>query len=258
MQNPPDQIATQITRALLEPHQIEPLSATPDRLTLTQAYDIANRVCRQLGRTRAGRKVGFTNRGIWDSYNVDRPVWGEVHTEGLFESGQPVALAAYSQPRIEPEIVLGLAQTPEPDMDRAALMACVAWVAPGFEIVQSIYPGWRFEVADTIAAQALHGALVLGEKHAMNASGLEALAEVPVTLLRDGQHVETGVGANALDGPVEVLMHLVQLLGPDQALQAGELVTTGTLTDAWPIHPGEVWQADYGGVMDVTLETPFT
>ena len=31
-----------------------------------------------------------------------------------------------------------------------------------------------------------------------------------------------------------------------RALAAGEIVTTGTLTDAWPIAPGETWESDYG------------
>ena len=29
-------------------------------------------------------------------------------------------------------------------------------------------------------------------------------------------------------------------------LAAGEIVTTGTLTDAWPVAPGEIWASDYG------------
>jgi 2-keto-4-pentenoate hydratase len=38
-------------------------------------------------------------------------------------------------------------------------------------------------------------------------------------------------------------------------LAAGEIVTTGTVTDAWPIKPGEVWSSDYGalGLAGMTL-----
>ena len=33
-------------------------------------------------------------------------------------------------------------------------------------------------------------------------------------------------------------------------------MTTGTLTDAWPVTPGETWTSDYGvlGLPGVTLE----
>jgi hypothetical protein len=36
--------------------------------------------------------------------------------------------------------------------------------ALGFEIVQSIYPGWKFSAADTISANGVHGALLIGPR----------------------------------------------------------------------------------------------
>jgi 2-oxo-3-hexenedioate decarboxylase len=38
-------------------------------------------------------------------------------------------------------------------------------------------------------------------------------------------------------------------------LAAGEIVTTGTITDAWPVVPGETWSSDYGalGLAGMTL-----
>lgn len=61
-------------------------------------------------------------------------------------------LAPFVEARIEPEIAFGLRAASEPGMDERALLDCVAWVAHGFEIVQSLYPGWRFTAADTAAA----------------------------------------------------------------------------------------------------------
>jgi 2-oxo-3-hexenedioate decarboxylase len=56
-------------------------------------------------------------------------------------------------------------------MDNAALLSCVAWVAHGFEIVQSIYPDWKFSPADSAAANGLHGALLIGPRHEIGARG---------------------------------------------------------------------------------------
>ena len=50
-------------------------------------------------------------------------------------------LAGLAEPRIEPEIVFGLSRAPAQDMDDATLIGCVEWVAHGFELVQSIFPG---------------------------------------------------------------------------------------------------------------------
>ncbi|MEX0283633.1 MAG: 2-keto-4-pentenoate hydratase [Paracoccaceae bacterium] len=257
MQQNPEFLADRILHALSAPDRTAPPSEAVVGLSISAAYDIARRVRAGLGRRRVGRKVGFTNRSLWERYNVDRPIWGEVYDEGLFTPDNPIPLAPYMEPRIEPEIVLGLARAPEPGMDRAALRDCIDWVAPGFEIVQSIYQGWSFTVADTIAAQGLHGALVLGERQRATAEMLDGLPSVPLDLTRDGAHVENGIGANALGGPVSVLAHLVDVLGDKDALEGGELVTTGTLTDAWSVQPGEIWTARYGGVIGQGLEVRF-
>ena len=105
-----------------------------------------------------GRKIGFTNRTIWPQYGVYAPIWGYVFDTTVYELAtvDALPLATLSEPRIEPEIMFGLKSAPAPDMDEAALLECVEWVALGFEIVQSIYPAWKFSAADTIAANGLH------------------------------------------------------------------------------------------------------
>ena len=85
-------------------------------------------------------------------------------------AGAAFELASVVEPRIEPEITLALKRAPEPGMDEAALLECLDWVAHGFEVVQSLFPGWKFKAADTVAAFGLHGALMLGPKHAITAA----------------------------------------------------------------------------------------
>ena len=53
-----------------------------------------------------------------------------------------------TEPKIEPEIMFGFVAAPSPGMDDAALLSCIAWVAHGFEIAQSIFPDWKFSAAD--------------------------------------------------------------------------------------------------------------
>jgi hypothetical protein len=54
-------------------------------------------------------------------------------------------------------------------MDETALLACIDWVWHGFEIVQSIFPGWKFSAPDTVVAFGLHGALLIGPRHSIAA-----------------------------------------------------------------------------------------
>jgi 2-oxo-3-hexenedioate decarboxylase len=138
-------------------------------------------------------------------------------------------------------------------------------IAPGFEIVQSHFPDWRFKAPDCTAAFGLHGALVVGTPLAVTEANREEIAaKLPAfeaTLSRGGEAVERGVGANVLDSPALALADLARVLaGQPQfpPLAAGEIVTTGTLTDAWPVAPGESWSSDYGALglegLTVTFE----
>jgi 2-oxo-3-hexenedioate decarboxylase len=115
-----------------------------------------------------GRKIGFTDRTIWAEYNVYAPIWGYVYNRtvhNLAQIGDTFSLMGLAEPRIEPEIAFKLALAPALDMDETALLACIDWVGHDFEIVQSIFPGWKFSAADTVATFGLHGALLIGPRH---------------------------------------------------------------------------------------------
>jgi 2-oxo-3-hexenedioate decarboxylase len=157
------------------------------------------------------------------------------------------------QPRIEPEVVFGL-RGPVGGRDPRSALDSVAWIAPGFEIVQSHFPDWRFTAADCTAAFGLHGALVVGARRMLSDADRDALArdlpDLEVTLRAQDRVVDRGRGANVLGGPAHALAHLARLLATQPGapgLTAGEVVTTGTITDAWPVHPGEVWTSEYRG-----------
>jgi len=140
-------------------------------------------------------------------------------------------------------------------MDDAALLTCIGWVAHGFEIVQSIFPRWKFTAADTVAANGLHGALLIGPRHPIEAADAaqwrDALAQFSVTIHRGGAPVGDGAAELVLGGPLRALAHLAGLLTQDPhnpPLRAGEIVTTGTLTRAFPVAPGERWNTVLSGI----------
>lgn len=241
---------------------IPPLTEKDGSFGLNDAYRLTAEIRRlreARGERVVGRKIGFTNTTIWPEYNVAAPIWGYVYDTTLHRLADlagPAALASFVEPRIEPEIVFGLARVPEAGMDERALLACIGWVAAGFEVVQSLFPGWRFRAPDTVAAFGLHGALFLGEPIAVTpdteATWLEALGRFEVQLRRGGAVVETGRASNVLSGgPLAALRHLVEVLANDPgspALAGGDVVTTGTLSNAYPIRAGETWDTRIAGL----------
>jgi 2-oxo-3-hexenedioate decarboxylase len=253
-------IAAEAFAALDAGHQITPFSARLSAFDLDDAYRVTATI-RQMRERRdelpVGRKIGFTNRTIWAEYNVYGPIWGYVYNRtvhDLAELGETFSLGGLAEPRIEPEIVFKLAVAPAPGMDETALLACVDWVAHGFELVQSIFPGWKFSAPDTVAAFGLHGALLIGARYSIAADAeawSRTLSSFEIDLKRDGTVVDHGRARNVLGGPVSALRHLVDILARDQVnppLAAGELVTTGTLTRALPASAGETWTTELTGV----------
>lgn len=265
MSSPVDRL-DDIACALLDAHddqrQIAPITKGVPEFDLALAYKVAANI-REIRTKRGarvlGRKIGFTNQTIWPEYGVFAPVWGYVYDTTLYDlasEGAVLDLSRLIEPRIEPEIAFGLCKAPEPGMDEATLLSCVDFIAHGFEIVQSLFPGWHFRAADTIAAFGLHGALVLGPKQPVISADwamwFDRLANFEITLLRDAVAVDHGQAMNVLGGgPLKALRHLVELLANDPVsppLDEGEIITTGTLTRAIPIQPGETWSTKISGL----------
>lgn len=263
-------VAQEVLAALSSGQQIMPFSTRIEGFDVPSAYAVAAELRRlrcARGEIHVGRKIGFSNRTIWAEYGVFAPISGDMYASTVHDVVTGPAsfpLAGLSEPRIEPEIAFGLGSAPQAGMDEAALIACIAWVSHGYEIVHSIFPGWRFAAADVVAAGGVHGVMLLGPRRriepALAADWLQRLAQFEIELLRDGIPVDRGHARNVLDGPLCALRHLVDLLEMDPhnpPLAAGEIVTTGTVTRAFPIAAGERWSTRVEGlplpILDVTF-----
>ncbi|WMS44095.1 fumarylacetoacetate hydrolase family protein [Acuticoccus sp. MNP-M23] len=240
--------------------QIAPFSGRVEGYGLDTAYAVAAALRRLRGAKEVGRKIGFTNHTIWARYGVDGPMWGDMTETSVTALDETtVDLSPYLEPRLEPEVALCLGAAPMPGMDEAALADCVAWYAPAFEIVQSLFPAWQFTLADCVAAGGLHGRLLLGPPVDAGPYAAE-FARLRLELKQDDRPVETGSGANVLGGgPLAALAHLVKGLAArgERGLAAGDIITTGTLTDAQPLKAGTVWSATYHGTPFGTIKARF-
>lgn len=206
------------------------------------------------GHKPVGYKVGFTNRTIWPIYSVYAPIWGTVwqHTLTRLDVSEGVIdLTGLCEARIEPEIVFGFRNPPPADCGLQGLIDAVGWIAHGFEIVHTHFPGWKFTAAQAVADSGLHGHLLVGPAVAVAAGTqaqplAEALAGLQLALYGNGQLRDRGRGGNVLDGPLQALLYFVRALRATPGapeLRSGDIVTTGTLTDAQPVRAGESWHS---------------
>jgi 2-keto-4-pentenoate hydratase len=263
-------IAHQIKSAQDEVRQITPLSAQHSDFDVASAYAVAELIHRERvaqGAVPVGRKIGFTNPDMWALYGVREPMWGYVYAHTLVPliGGRgSYPLSRFAEPRIEPEIVFHFHTAPPVGADLAAILACIDWVAHGFELVQSHFPGWKFQAADTIADGGLHGALLLGEPQAIEKLGpdlLASLARFSLTMSCHGALRESGLGANVLGHPLAAIAHLMAVLAQQPSsppIQANELITTGTVTSAPLLLAGQTWRTELQGIALPGLSVAFT
>jgi 2-oxo-3-hexenedioate decarboxylase len=101
--------------------------------------------------------------------------------------------------------------------------------------------------------------LILGPPVPLPRDAEALLPAVEVELYRGDMLIDRGVGANVLGSPLEALAHLAELLAKQPAappLAAGEIITTGVITDAHPVAAGERWSTRLSGLplAGLTLE----
>jgi 2-oxo-3-hexenedioate decarboxylase len=127
-------------------------------------------------------------------------------------------------------------------------------MAHSVEIVQCHHPDWKVTIADCTADNGLHGRLIVGKPTTLIES--EKLPLVQAKLFKGERLVDQGVGANVLGSPLLALGHLVELLKKQPEappLRAGEIISTGVLTDAHPVAAGETWRTEVTGLKGLTL-----
>jgi 2-oxo-3-hexenedioate decarboxylase len=258
----PRLLADELSRAVASRQTVTPPSSRDGGFDLDTAYAVERELQRMrqaAGHRVIGRKVGFANKAVWRVMKLDTLVWASMYDDTVQYAQNGSAMLALSTliaPKIEPEIVFKL-KTPiaGDSTDAAAVLGAVEWIALGFEIIDAPYPDWKFQPIDFVAAYGLHAALIVGEPRTVGTDDIATLADAlpkfKVKLSRDGVLVEEGSGRNSLRSPALCLGELAAAIAKrsdQEPLAAGELVSSGTLTEGQLIHAGETWRAEVDGL----------
>ena len=239
-------------------------------LSLDEGYEVGRRLAarrRADGHRPAGRKVGYASKAVWRALKISTVVWADMYDDTIVEAPAGAAVLPVGHlaaPRIEPEIVFTLGEpVPAGLTEPAEVLRRVSGVALGFEIVHCVYAGWALQPADFVAGYGLHARLIVGPERPVGESSAAALAEAlgvcTVALACDGQTVKEGGGRNVLKNPALCLAELASAIAQrgETPLAAGDRVSTGSMTDACAIAPGQCWTARLEGVSlpMLTLDT---
>jgi 2-keto-4-pentenoate hydratase len=260
-------LALELTSAYVERRPLPVPPSSRDGLDLSTAYAVERELV-QMGRAdghqTVGVKVGYANKAMWRVLKLDTLVWAHMydHTVRQATANQAtLSLASMIAPKIEPEIVFKMKGPLGADIgDAAVALEAVEWLALGFEIIDCPYADWKFQPADFVAAYGLHAALIVGEPYRVTTANIptliEQLPKFKVHLARDGHLVEEGSGRNSLRSPALCLAELASAMTKQEGtepLAAGDLVSSGTLTESTPIQTGATWSASVEGIALPTL-----
>ncbi|MFB6255230.1 MAG: 2-keto-4-pentenoate hydratase [Haloplanus sp.] len=228
--------------------------ATLPDLTVADGYTVQDAVTdRRVDAERpvVGYKVGFTAAAIQSELGVDEPAYGRVLADTVRPEGQ-VDATDLIDPRIEPEIAVTLSAPLDPPTTPIDALAAIEAVVPVIEIVDSRIEGWDVTAGSAVADDAL-GARVIHGGGIVGPSALD-LALEGVEVRRNGERVATGVGADVLGSPARVVAWLASALADrGERLDAGDLVSTGSLTELIPFEPGDTVEARFASLGSVTV-----
>jgi 2-oxopent-4-enoate/cis-2-oxohex-4-enoate hydratase len=244
-------LGDELYAALRDVQVIEPLSNRHPELTIEDAYAIQQRMLSHrlaAGEKVVGKKIGVTSKAVMDMLKVYQPDFGWLTDGMVYNEGQAIPAASLIQPKAEGEIAFLLKKTLKgPGVSAADVMAATEGVMACFEIVDSRIRDWKIKIQDTVADNASCGVFVLGDR-LVDPKEVD-LGTCGMVLEKNGEIVATGAGAAALGHPANAVAWLANTLGRlGIALEAGEVVLSGSLAAMVPVKAGDNLRVTIGGI----------
>jgi 2-oxo-3-hexenedioate decarboxylase len=251
-----DMWAARLLDAEAHRQEVAPITDTVPGLSVEDGYAIQDVLLarrQEAGERIVGAKLGLTSRAKQRAMNVDEPCYAVLTDAMYLPAEEPVRLGELIHPRVEPEIVLYLAEdlagpgvTAQDALDATSAVSC------GLEVIDSRYTDFRFTLADVVADNASSARFTLGARRVD--PRLVDLSLVGCLFEHDGNLVATAAGAAVLGHPAEGVARLANWLGRrGRSLRAGWVVLSGGLTNAVPLSPGSQVVATFGHLGRVGL-----
>lgn len=245
-----DRLAAQLELAWTSGRPVPPLTRPRhgDERDIAYAVQSAwNTIRLGAGDEVVGRKIGLTSRAMQEQMGVAEPDYGAVWASRVVSSSHGVAempVDTFIQPRVEGELAFLIGRRlAGPGVTAAHVLAVTEAVAPAVEVVDSRIQDWRIGLFDTIADNASYGGVALGPwAPALRSANLRTLGMV-VSL--NGRPVVEATGSAALGHPARAVAWLANRLSAHGvALEAGQMVLSGSLGRAFAVAPGDVLQIE--------------
>jgi len=246
-----EQLGTELYQALVDAKTVKPLTDRHPDITIEDAYKIQQQLMKLrliAGERIIGKKIGVTSKAVMNMLGVYQPDFGYLTDGMVYNEGQAIPMSRLIQPKAEGEIAFVLKKTLKgPGISSADVLAATEGVMACFEIVDSRIQDWKIKIQDTVADNASCGVFVLGDR-LVDPRDVD-LQTCGMVLEKNGDIVATGAGAAALGAPANAVAWLANTLGRlGIALEAGEVVMSGSLAIMVPVAAGDNLRVTIGGI----------
>lgn len=235
---------------------ISPLTSIDSELKVKEAYyvqleNIKKKV--EQGQKIIGKKIGLTSLAMQNLLGVDEPDYGHLLDSMVVENGGFISFDKVIQPKVEAEIAFILKKELRgPNLTALDVLQATECIVPALEIVDSRVKDWKIKLADTVADNASSGFYVLGGKP-IKVEDID-LELIGMAFYKNGELVNTGVGAAALGNPANCVAWLANKLSEfDIPLRAGEVILSGALSAAIEARAGDSFTARFAHIGQVSV-----
>lgn len=251
-----ERFAEHLAQAETSGQGVSPLTDLDPTITIHEAYQVQLiNIQRKVdsGQRIVGKKIGLTSLAMQNLLGVDQPDYGHLLDGMVIENGGEISLNRVLQPKVEAEIAFVLKKDLEgPNVTVMDVIQATDYILPALEIVDSRIADWNIKLQDTIADNASSGLYVLGGKPIC--IDQVDLAQIGMVLYKNGEVMNTGVGAAALGNPSTCVAWLANKLHEyGIVLKAGEVILSGALSAAINAEPGDYFQARFANLGEVSV-----
>jgi 2-keto-4-pentenoate hydratase len=229
----------------------DPISAAVE-LDIDDAYAIqqaGTELRVERGESVVGWKLGYTSLAMRAQMGIDHPNFGPL-TNAMLLVHDGAVNTSLMQPRVEPEIGLRFAEPLTGEVSMEDVMSAVGEAFACLEVVDSVYPDYRFRLEDNTADGSSAAQVVVGPA-LPRVDGLESVA---VVLRHNGEEAGSATGAAASGHPAAGVVWLIaQLARRGHQISPGDIVITGGLTHAVSLELGDHVEAIFDGETRVAV-----
>jgi 2-oxo-hept-3-ene-1,7-dioate hydratase len=255
-------LARRLYEARKNRRQLRHFSTEHPGMTIEDGYAIQTEWVRlELadGRSIRGRKIGLTSRAMQLASQITEPDFAPLMDDMFFETGSDVPFDRFIAPRVEVELAFVLGKPLRgPGVTLFQVLQATDFVTPALEIIDARIEQFDRDtkaprkVFDTIADFAANAGIVLGGRP-VKPDAVD-LRWVGALLYKNAVIEETGLAAAVLNHPATGVAWLANKIAAfGEQLNAGDIVLGGSFTRPTAAQRGDVLQADYGPLGNLSL-----